>query len=777
MREIGIHPSVLLAWSIANQEASLAGSKTIEPAHFFLAILKMLDDAFMDFAVQSGLDQSTIKDVTTDIHECRQQISISGEEITRFRRNLRRAITHGGGSYATQMLHRSEESRVIFRQAMDHVVQEGGSLIRLIHIFQPILQNPPREATELPEGGMAPSSVSAEQPNFQTWMPNATPVMEAHERGPLAGLGRDLTELAHQGKLAPVVGRQNEMLQVARYLMRTSKRNVLLIGPAGVGKTAIVEGLAQKLVQDNVPDYLRSIHIMQVSLADIVAGTKYRGEMEERLQKLVDSASKDENLVIFFDEIHLAMKTGGDSSMDIANILKPALAQNAFRCIGATTTTEYEKYIREDSAFNRRFQLVMIDEPSADEALVICEIWAKRIEELQKVTFEPEAVRTAVDLANQYITDRCLPDKAIDLLENAASYVKVSSLSFHSEIPETNALIITPALIKAVLEEQYGIAIQRESLLNMDYIASRLKEKVIGQESAIDTVLETLVAIQAYPEEQTRPFGVLLFVGPSGIGKTYLAECLCEAIFGDQDNHLLRINMNEFKEHYDLSVLVGAPPGLIGHDRPGLLSQFTATYPRGLILLDEMEKAHHDIHDFFLQIFDKAAMTDARGRKIDFRQYIFVMTCNLTTSEQPAAIGFIPVAGAKGNAQRIFGDVLGKNFRPEFIGRIDRIVEFHTLSITDYQVLWDRQWKSLSDQLSEQYQGKINIAETDQKEIFEFFCKQKDGARGFIRMFRQRISMPALQLAGQSASPVTIELIFKDGEVNLHNPQPDTEST
>ena len=760
MKEISIHPAVLLAWSIANQEASLAGSSMIEPAHFLLAVLKMLDDAFMDFAQQMGLDRDTIQEVNLDIQECHKHISLSGDEITKARRSLRKAIAQDQGGYATHMLHRSEASRDIFRQALESVSIEAGNQLRLIHLLLPLLQHPPKEATFLSGATLEEAQISTGEAGSQTALPG-TRFRPSAERGPLSEFGRDLTELARQHKLAPVVGRQSETLQVARYLMRTSKRNVLLLGQAGVGKTAIVEGLAQKLVQENAPEYLRSIRIVQVSLADIVAGTKYRGEMEERLQKLVEAASQDENLVLFFDEIHLAMKTGGDNSMDIGNILKPALTQNTFRCIGATTTAEYERYIRDDTAFSRRFQTVKINEPTIDDALVICEAWASRIENLQQVKFEPEAVREAVVLSSQYILDRCLPDKAIDLLENAASYVKVTSLSFRSAPPSKEPLGINAALIKSVLEEQYGISIQRESLLNLDYIGTRLKEKIAGQTQAIELVLKTLAAVQAYPEKQARPMSVLLFIGPSGVGKTYLSECLCEAIFGDQEQHLLRINMNEFKEHYDLSILLGAPPGLIGHDRPGLLSQFTSQYSRGVILLDEMEKAHPDVHDFFLQIFDKAEMTDARGRKLDFRQYLFIMTCNVI-GEQVEKMGFAQAPVAKPSPRPQPAGALSGHFRAEFLARVDQIIEFTPLKREDFRTIFEGQLKELSDQIAAQFQVKLLIQDTAQERLLDEFSKQKDGARGFIRAFRQQVATPALQAAGQVSSQGVLELVYRE---------------
>ncbi len=349
MKEINVRPSVLLVWSMANQEACMVGSKNIEPLHFLLAVLKMLDDAFVDQAQQMGIEQDVIRQIMGEIRECRDQVGLTDEEITRTRRGVRNLLPMPVSAPLVQMLHRSAEARSLFQQAADMVNEAAESELRLVHFLMALKNNLPSEAAHLfpSQAGFHIATPVTAKASTQDGQQNYK-FRQAGEAGLVEEMGRDLTKLAQEGQLPKVVGRQTEMVQVARFLMRTSKRNVILVGPAGVGKTAIVEGLAQRFSQDNAPDFLKSLRIVQINLADLVAGTKYRGEMEERLQKLIEAAASNPNLVIFMDEIHMVMKSGGDSPMDIANILKPALAQDSFRCIGATTDEEFDRFIKAD---------------------------------------------------------------------------------------------------------------------------------------------------------------------------------------------------------------------------------------------------------------------------------------------------------------------------------------------------------------------------------------------------------------------------------------------
>lgn len=772
MKEINVRPSVLLAWSMANQEACMVGSRNIEPLHFLLAVLKMLDDAFVDQAQQMGIEQDAIRQIMGEIRECRGQVGLSDEEITRARRGVRNLLPSPVSAPVVQMLHRSAESRNLFQDAANMVNEAGENELRLIHFLMALKNNLPGEAAHL-----FPS-----QAGFHI----ATPVTSAIEKGDgqqsykfrqageaslVEEMGRDLTRLAQEGQLPVVVGRHTEMVQVARYLMRTSKRNVILVGPAGVGKTAIVEGLAQRLCAENAPDFLKSLRIVQINLADLVAGTKYRGEMEERLKKLIDAAASNPNLVIFMDEIHMVMKSGSDSPMDIANILKPALTQDTFRCIGATTDEEFDRYIKADPAFLRRFQILRLREPSIDEAVLICQSWANRIEQIQQVRFEEGAVREAVELSARFIHNRALPDKAIDLLENSATHVKVSSLTFHAAAPSKEGELITRRLVRAMLEEQYGISIEGQDFLDLARIQSRLEGRIFGQDPAIQAVLRSLAALKNTRLGEPKPLAVYLFTGPTGVGKTYMAECLSQIIFPAENKDFLRINMNEFKHPADITKITGAGPGFIGHERQGVLFHFTENHPQGVILLDEIEKAHPEVQDYFLQIFDRAETTDNRGRNVDLRQYIFVLTANVTAAAgRTTAIGFLPNVTEAQRGQKEeqeFANALGQHFRSEFLARMDCVIQFSALSLEHYRQLFDQEFSELKSKIAIEYLIELTVDEATRNAICEAFSQQKEGARGFIRLFDQRVAGPIKEQVRQASPDSNVSLKWEEGKATL----------
>jgi ATP-dependent Clp protease ATP-binding subunit ClpC len=568
----------------------------------------------------------------------------------------------------------------------------------------------------------------------------------AHRSGSLvARLGKDLTALAKQGRLAPVVGRTNEMKALVRYLQRTTKRNVIIIGQAGVGKTAVVEGLAQRLVARNAPEFLQKTRIVQISIADLVAGTRYRGDMEERIREMTAEAVADPNLVLFLDEIHLLMKAGsGEGSPDLADLLKPALTRDDFRCIGSTTTKDYERCIKNDAAFARRFQILHVGEPSEQSTLQICRAWARRIEALQQVVFNDDAITAAVTLSARHIIGRALPDKAIDLLENAAAYVKVSSLSVDNRVPTKELPRVEKEHIETVLEEQAGISVSVSRVLGIGEVETILQRELVGQNHMITALVETLGALAAKKDAASRPLGVLLFTGPTGVGKTFAAECLGRALFGAEGQALCRFNMNEFKERHEIARLIGAPPGFVGHELRGALFRFIEEHPQGLILLDEMEKAHPEIQDYFLQVFDKGEATDSRGHKADFRNYIFVMTCNVVpTGNKRHEIGFRPHKGKTTVDQSAARDnQLLQHFRREFLARVDRILQFRSLTDADYQALFDRRFLTLAAEVRHLYGASLELTEDAIRQICQSCSNQQDGARGFNRLLEHTLVMP-----------------------------------
>jgi ATP-dependent Clp protease ATP-binding subunit ClpC len=577
----------------------------------------------------------------------------------------------------------------------------------------------------------------------------------------LGELGRDLTALAKAGRLPLVVGRKKEMTAVARHLQRTSKRNVLLIGEAGVGKTAIVEGLAQRIAQEDAPEFLRLLRIIQLSVADLISGAKYRGDMERRLKHILQEATANPNIVLFIDEIHLVMKagTGGEAPLDVANILKPALARDDFRCIGATTTEEYERYIKGEAAFARRFQLVRVAEPSPADALSMCQQWARRIEQWQQVVFAPEAVEAAVTLSANLIRARALPDKAIDLLENAAAYVKVSSLSFRHALPAKELPHIGRAEIEAVLREQYGITAAAAGVFDADHVRAALCAELVGQDATVEAIVETLASLVLRGEAVVRPLGVLLFAGPSGVGKTLAAECLARALFEDE-RALGRFNMSEYKERHELARLIGAPPGFIGHEQPGALFRFVEAHPQGLILLDEMEKAHAEIQDYFLQVFDKAEARDSRGRVVDFRRHLFVLTCNCEGPAGGGAVGFRePATRPEDDSGVTLHGALVRYFRHEFIDRLDRVVSFRALGLADYRMLLERHLSGIASRFA----IKLEVTETVKDHLCAHWAAPRGGARGFLTLLERQLLLPLQQHLRSHSQTKSIRISLEGG--------------
>ncbi|MBV9271652.1 MAG: ATP-dependent Clp protease ATP-binding subunit [Candidatus Eremiobacteraeota bacterium] len=471
----------------------------------------------------------------------------------------------------------------------------------------------------------------------------------------LAAFSRDLTDLARSGKLDPVIGRDNEVERVVSILARRSKNNPVLVGEPGVGKTAIVEGLAQRIVAGNVPDVLRNKRVLALSLGPLVAGTKYRGEFEGRVKKILDEirrAARD--IVLFIDELHTLVGAGAaEGSLDLSSMIKPELARGDMQCIGATTFDEYRKYIESDAALERRFQPVMVDEPSVEQTLEILRGLRDRYSAHHNVRITDGALQAAAALSARYIADRFLPDKAIDLVDEAAASVTLANRGNISMPP------VTEEHVAAVVTKWTGIPqtslseSQSNALLTLE---TTLGRRVIGQEDAVQRVSEAIRRARAGLHDPRKPLGSFLFVGPSGVGKTELAKALAEALFGTEDA-LVRIDLSEYTESHTISRLLGAPPGYQGHEEPGQLTEPVRRRPYCVVLFDELEKAHPDVAAILLQILDDGRVTDAKGRTIDFRHALIIMTSNADTEELPEV------------------------FRPEFMNRIDEVVRFEPLQL------------------------------------------------------------------------------------------------
>lgn len=593
--------------------------------------------------------------------------------------------------------------------------------------------------------------------------PQGTPTLDS--------LARDLTKLAKENKLDPVVGRSREVKRLIQILSRRTKNNPVLVGEPGVGKTAIAEGLAQKIILGEVPEDMQEKRLMMLDMGSLVAGTKYRGEFEDRMKKVIDEIYNDGQVILFIDELHTLIGAGGaEGAIDASNILKPALARGELQTIGATTLDEYQKYIEKDSALERRFARIQVDEPTPEEAEVILQGLRTRYEEHHGVEITDEAVRAAVNLSVRYITSRQLPDKAIDLIDESAAKVRldqtdhltkstVIKLEIDELVQEKEAAIqkqdfenaaqlrrqekalrkklqkvsaieakqeqgysdrVTEEDVATVVSEWTGVPLQQlekkesERLLELEGL---LHERVVGQDEAVKAVSRAIRRARSGLKDPDRPIGSFMFLGPTGVGKTELAKALSEVMFGSEDA-LIRVDMSEFMEKYSTSRLIGSPPGYVGYDEGGQLTEKIRQKPYSVILLDEVEKAHSDVFNLLLQVLDDGHLTDSKGRKVDFRNTIMIMTSNIgaTQIREEKNVGFNVQDVTKDHKamQKRILEELKKAFRPEFLNRIDETVVFHSLSKDEIHTIVQIMSKAIIKRLKEQdIQVKITPSAID----------------------------------------------------------------
>lgn len=640
---------------------------------------------------------------------------------------------------------------------------------------------------------------------------------------------RDLTEYAREGKLDPVIGRESEIQRVIQILSRRTKNNPCLVGEPGVGKTAIAEGLAIKIVEGNIPDIIKDKRVLTLDLSGMVAGSKYRGEFEERIKKVISEVMNDGNVLLFLDEIHTIIGAGGaEGAIDASNILKPSLARGELQLIGATTRDEYRKYIEKDAALERRFQPVVIEEPSEDEAIQILKGLRDRYEAHHKVKITDEAIEAAVKMSSRYINDRYLPDKAIDLMDEAASKVRLSTYILSPELKELEKEIERLeeekelAIKKEAYERAGEIKKEQEELANKldvlqvqtekekqdtklivgeneiaDIISSWTKipvkklaeeeterlrnlenllhERVIGQEEAVSAVSKAIRRGRVGLKDPNRPIGSFLFLGPTGVGKTELCKALAEAMFGNE-NAMIRVDMSEYMEKHSVSKLIGSPPGYVGYDEGGQLSEKVRRNPYSVILFDEVEKAHPDVFNVLLQVLDDGHITDAQGRKVSFKNTIIIMTSNAGAQKiiSPKRLGFASVTDAKedyGKMKEGVMEEVKRIFKPEFINRIDEIIVFHSLTKDNIKSIVGIMLKTITKRAKQQININIEIDEEIIGYIADTGFDQNYGARPLRRAIQSKIedklAEEILEDKVHSGDSVHVQLIDKEIKISI----------
>jgi ATP-dependent Clp protease ATP-binding subunit ClpC len=634
-------------------------------------------------------------------------------------------------------------------------------------------------------------------------------------------VSRDLTELAREGELDPVIGRAEEIARVIRILSRRTKNNPVLIGEAGVGKTAIAEGLAQRIVSEDIPEVLKDKRVLALDVGGLVAGTRFRGDFEERIQQMLRELQEEEkNIILFIDELHTIVGAGGaEGAVNASNMLKPALARGELQVVGATTLDEYRKHVEKDPALERRFQPVLVDEPTVDETVAILFGLRDRYEAHHRVKITEEAIVAAAQLGDRYITDRFLPDKAIDLLDEAAAEVRLRSTvppvdvkRIEEEIGslerekddavraedyeaaatlkqrieqlkaelrdqqegwagrrETDAPEVTREDIARILEEWTGVPAtsivqeEAERLLNLEGV---LHERVVGQEQAVKAVAEAIRRARAGIKDPKRPVGSFIFLGPTGVGKTELARTLAEYLFGEEDA-MIRVDMSEFQERHTISRLVGAPPGYVGYDEAGQLTEQVRRRPYSVVLFDEIEKAHPDVFNTMLQILDDGRLTDAQGRTVNFENTVIIMTSNVGSQHlvSDRQFGFTAKEGIDfRETERRAREALDRAFRPEFLNRIDEIIVFHPLSKDDVLEIVEIMLRRLNKHLESQ-RVSVEVTPVAKEFLADEGYDPKFGARPLARAIRRHIENPlSSRIINGEFEPGDTVLVDRAGE-------------
>ena len=764
------------AWKFAAKEAAKLGSDYVGTEHLLIGISHEKDSVGGKILNSLGLTVDILEKLLTEYN--------------------------GNNFFMHHELYVAPRTKRVLEMAIEEANELGNNYVGTEHLLLAIIHEGGGLAVQILEHFNVTGSKL--QRAFEQFMTEEVSGEKNVELGEISDFATDLNERAKQGKIDPVIGRQTELDRVIQILSRRNKNNPVLIGEPGVGKTAIAEGLAQRIINNDVPEILKNSHIISLNMSAVVAGTKYRGEFEERLKKVLDEVKKHDDWILFIDELHTLVGAGAtEGSMDAANIMKPALARGELHCIGATTLKEYKKYIEKDAALERRFQPVKVGEPTVSDTIAILMGLRDRYEAFHKAKITDEAIKKAVELSSRYITDRFQPDKAIDVIDEASAKVRMEASSAPDELKQKEEefsslqkekeeavssqnfekaailrdqskklseeieklkeswkgadhehLVVTEDDIAEVVAKWTGIPLQNlkqkdsERLLHLE---DELHKRVIGQEEAVNSVAKAIRRARAGLKDPKRPIGSFLFLGSTGVGKTELARALAESMFGSEKN-MTRFDMSEYMEKHEVSRLVGAPPGYVGYEEGGQLTDAVRRNPYSVILFDEVEKAHSDFFNILLQVLDDGRLTDGQGRTVDFTNAVIIMTSNLGSqilSNKDKTMGFL---SGKSEGEKEFDKIKKSimeqvkiHFRPEFINRIDEIIVFHPLSKDNLTEISKLLLKNVEKKL-ESLKLRIEITDKARDLLISKGTDFEYGARPLKRTIQKEIEDPVSEL-------------------------------